>query len=56
MMKENEVRLSSGELAVLDSLIARLGPRSSLQSGEPLVLSVDTATMSLFDPATGLRI
>jgi multiple sugar transport system ATP-binding protein len=39
-----------------DSLIARLGPRSSLQSGEPLVLSVDTATMSLFDPATGLRI
>jgi len=39
-----------------DTLVARLGPRSRPQSGESLVLSVDTATMSLFDPATGLRI
>ena len=39
-----------------DSLIARLGPRFSPQSGEPLLLAVDTATMSLFEPATGLRI
>jgi multiple sugar transport system ATP-binding protein len=39
-----------------DALVARLGPRSRPQSGEPLALSVDTATMSFFDPATGRRI
>ncbi len=39
-----------------ESLVARLDPRFRLQSGEHIALSVDTATMSLFDPATGLRI
>jgi multiple sugar transport system ATP-binding protein len=37
-------------------LTARLGSRVRAQRGDRLALAVDTATISLFDPETGLRL
>ena len=37
-------------------LVARLSPRSHIEAGDIVKLTVDTAQLHLFDPASGLAL
>jgi len=43
----------SGTVARVASLVARLSPRSRIEAGDTVKLTVDTSRLHLFDPVTG---
>jgi multiple sugar transport system ATP-binding protein len=43
----------SGTAARAASVVARLSPRSRIEAGETVKLTVDTSRLHLFDPVTG---